>query len=67
MLESALSRVRGSAGNPEFDPDLDTIRDDPRFSKIIADMKRRLGNRSTSAGAAIREEGHTGAFAPVST
>jgi adenylate cyclase len=43
MLDSSLSRIKGSLGNAEFDPDLESIRDDPRFQKIIADAKRRLG------------------------
>jgi len=43
MLESTMSRLKGSIGNAEFDPDLDSIRDDPRFKKIIADAKKRLG------------------------
>jgi adenylate cyclase len=43
MLESSISRIKGSIGNAEFDPDLDSIREDPRFQKMIADAKRRLG------------------------
>jgi adenylate cyclase len=43
MLESSLSRIKGTIGNAEFDPDLDLIRDDPRFTRIINDAKRRLG------------------------
>jgi hypothetical protein len=43
MLDSSLSRLKGTIGNAEFDPDFDTIRDDPRFKKIIADAKKRLG------------------------
>jgi adenylate cyclase len=43
MLESSISRLRGSIGNLEFDPDLASIRDDPRFHKIVADAKKRLG------------------------
>ena len=42
MLESSLSRIQGSLGNAEFDPDFDSIRDDPRFQKIVADAKKRL-------------------------
>jgi adenylate cyclase len=43
MLESSVSRLRGSIGNIEFDPDLASIRDDPRFKKMVADVKKRVG------------------------
>jgi adenylate cyclase len=43
MLESSLSRIRGSLGNAEFDPDFESIRADPRFGKIISTAKERLG------------------------
>ena len=43
MLDSSLSRIKGSVGAAEFDPDLESIRDDPRFKKIIEDAKKRLG------------------------
>ncbi|HEX3677104.1 MAG TPA: TIR domain-containing protein [Sphingomicrobium sp.] len=43
MLASSLSKIKGSIGAAEFDPDLSSIRDDPRFKKIIADAKERLG------------------------
>ena len=43
MFESAMSRLKGSIGNAEFDPDLENIRDDPRFRRIVADAKKRLG------------------------
>ena len=43
MLESSLSRIKGSIGAAEFDPDLYSIRDDPRFKRIIAEAKERLG------------------------
>jgi adenylate cyclase len=43
MLESSISRLRGSIGNLEFDPDLASIRDDPRFQKMVAETKKRLG------------------------
>jgi adenylate cyclase len=43
MLESTLSRLKASIGNAEFDPDLESIRDDPRFAKMLADAKKRIG------------------------
>lgn len=43
MFESAMSRLKGSIGNAEFDPDFESIRDDARFKKAIADAKKRLG------------------------
>ena len=49
MLESSISRIKGSLGNAEFDPDLDSIRDDPQFQKIMRDAKKRLGLRDDSA------------------
>jgi adenylate cyclase len=49
MLDSAMSRLKGSIGNAEFDPDLESIRDDPRFKKILADAKKRLGVKDSSA------------------
>ncbi|HVU29674.1 MAG TPA: TIR domain-containing protein [Sphingomicrobium sp.] len=58
MLESSISRLRGSIGNLEFDPDLASIRDDPRFHKILADAKQRLGNGSQAA--ALRRASSTG-------
>jgi hypothetical protein len=51
MLESSISRIKGSLGNAEFDPDLDSIRDDPRFRKIMADAKKRLGINQAPAPA----------------
>jgi adenylate cyclase len=42
MLESALPAGSGSLGNAEFDPDLDLIRDDPRYQEMIAKAKERL-------------------------
>jgi adenylate cyclase len=43
MLETSLSRLKGSLGNAETDPDLESIRDDPRFQKMLADARQRLG------------------------
>ena len=43
MFESSVSRIRGSLGNAECDPELGPLRDDPRFQKILADAKKRLG------------------------
>jgi adenylate cyclase len=51
MFEYALSRIKGTIGNAEFDPDLQSIRDDPRFQKAIADAKKRLGMKIPAAGA----------------
>jgi adenylate cyclase len=53
MLESSISRVKGSIGLAESDPDLDSIRDDPRFRKIIADAKERLGIPSRDSATPI--------------
>ncbi|HYX47197.1 MAG TPA: TIR domain-containing protein [Sphingomicrobium sp.] len=52
MLDSSLSRLKGTIGNAEFDPDFDSIRDDPRFKKIIADAKERLGIGGCAAASA---------------
>ncbi len=49
MLESSISRIKGSFGNLEFDPDLDSIRDDSRFRTVLADAKKRLGFEASSA------------------
>ena len=49
MLESTIPRIKGSFGNLEFDPDLESIRDDPRFDKILRDAKRRLGVKEKPA------------------
>jgi adenylate cyclase len=43
MLDSSLSRIKGSLGSAEYDPDLECLRDDPRFHKILGDAKKRLG------------------------
>jgi adenylate cyclase len=51
MLQSCIPRLKGSLGNIEFDPDLDSIRDDPRFQKIMAEAKKRLGVKALAAPA----------------
>ena len=48
MLESSISRIRGSLGNAEHDPELENLRDDPRFQKIMRDAKKRLGISETA-------------------
>ena len=50
MLESCLSRLQGSLGNVEHDPDLDSVRDDPRFQKILKETKTRLGIKDALGG-----------------
>ena len=57
MLESSLSRIKGSLGNADTDPDLECIRDDPRFQKILADAKKRLGIEGNPGGKAASEPG----------
>ena len=57
MFESSVSRLRGSLGNAENDPDLDPLRDDPRFQKILADAKKRLGTRGVAAQAPAMRTG----------
>jgi adenylate cyclase len=59
MLDSSLSRLKGTIGNAECDPDFDSIRDDPRFKKIIADAKKRLGIGGCAASAAPAETKRT--------
>jgi adenylate cyclase len=59
MLDSSLSRLKGTIGNAEFDPDFDSIRDDPRFRKIIADAKARLGTGACAESAVPSETTRT--------
>lgn len=59
MLDSSLSRLKGTIGNAEFDPDFDSIRDDPRFKKIIAEAKARLGSGGRAALEAPSERTRT--------
>ena len=42
LLETVTSRTSG-LGLIEVDPDFDSIRDDPRFAKLVSDAKARLG------------------------
>jgi adenylate cyclase len=54
-----LDRTLSSSGemkvrNAEADPDFDGIREHPRFKKIIADAKKRLGMKEPAAEAEAR-------------
>jgi adenylate cyclase len=60
MLESSLSRIKGSLGNADTDPDLECIRDDPRFQKILADAKKRLGIEPKTGDKAARSSAPAG-------
>jgi adenylate cyclase len=59
MLESSLSRIKGSIGNAEFDPELENIRDDPRFAKIIGDVKKRLGIKDSVLAQSVTPQATT--------
>ncbi|HEU4809972.1 MAG TPA: TIR domain-containing protein [Sphingomicrobium sp.] len=50
MVEPTITQIKGSLGNAEFDPDLDLIRDDPRYQKWIADAKKRIASARREAG-----------------
>jgi adenylate cyclase len=51
MVEAPLLHSKGSIGNAEFDPDLELIRDDPRYKAMIAKAKERLAKfAATNAG-----------------
>jgi adenylate cyclase len=50
MLQSALPRLSAfRIRSVECDPDLDNIRDDPRFAKALKDAKQRLGIKDEPA------------------
>ncbi len=57
MLESSLSRIKGSLGNADTDPDLECIRDDPRFQKILADAKKAPRHREQDRRQGRQEPG----------
>ena len=42
MLESSLLKAKGSLGMAEIDPDLENVRDDPRYTAMIAEAKERI-------------------------
>ena len=49
MLESSLLKAKGSLGMAEMDPDLDNIRDDPRYHAMIAEAKGRIAEAQANA------------------
>ena len=48
MVKPTITQVKGSLGNAEFDPDLDLIRDDPRYKAWIGEAKARLAKTTPS-------------------
>jgi adenylate cyclase len=52
MLEYSITRVQGALGNVESDPDLESIRGDPRFLEMVAEAKQRLGIDGVTAAPA---------------
>jgi adenylate cyclase len=48
MFESSISKIKGSLGNAIHDPELQSIRDDPRFQKVISDARKRLAIKEES-------------------
>ena len=56
----SLSRIKGSLGNADTDPDLESIRDDPRFQKMLSDAKKRLGIESKASGKTARSQAAAG-------
>ena len=55
MVRPTITGVKGSLGNAEVDPDLDLIRDDPRFKAWVAESKVRLAQRREKANSATAE------------
>jgi adenylate cyclase len=53
MLEKSLENVRGSLGMSEVDPDLDNIRDDPRYHAMIAEAKVRIAAAQVEAATPV--------------
>jgi len=49
MLESSLLRAKGSLGMAEIDPDLENVRDHPRYKAIIAAAKKRIAKAQADA------------------
>ena len=49
MLETSLRNVRGSLGMAEVDPDLENIRDHPRFHALLADAKKKIAAAQAEA------------------
>ena len=49
MLESSLLRAKGSLGMAEIDPDLENIRDHPRYKAMIAEAKKRIAQAQANA------------------
>jgi adenylate cyclase len=45
LLEQYFEKLEspGNIHHAEIDPDMDPVRDDPRFQKMIAQAKERLG------------------------
>jgi adenylate cyclase len=47
MLQPALERRKGGLGMIEVDPDLESVRDDPRFQEMMAKARLRHAQRSS--------------------
>ena len=48
MLAPVLERTRSLSGNLDVDPDLESIRDNPRFQQMVAAARKRLGLAGTA-------------------